>query len=213
MGDSALQLPELGGSLFRRPTLTLGDYRLKLDPEVEALMAEFRAARFTIRMRRAWLNPDWSALDRDATRDTLLNFTPPTPAASCAWRAPGRGPETPRPGTVGDVMTAVYRVPCVRQFVDGHLDRVERRARLIWDGASTGSRVSIVAGAIGVVGAGIALGPLSGRELPVPGIPGLSATVSLGMDALPPGAPPSVAEGAFSFGLSMDLAEVIDILK
>lgn len=213
MGDFVLEMPELGASLYRRPALSLGDYHLKFDPEVEVLLAEFRDRHFTIRMRRAWLNPDWSSLDRDAMRDTMLSFRPPTPAAGCAWKAPGLGPATPRAGTVGDVMTAVYRVPCVRKFADAHLDRVERYARGVWNKAPVGGKVGIVAGAITVVGAGIALGPLSGQELPVPGVPGLSATVSLGADALPKGVPPSAAKGAFSFGLSMDFAQVWDALR
>jgi hypothetical protein len=214
MSDYDLSLPPLGSSLGRKPRLSLGDYQLQLDPEIRALMADLRSGRITPKLRETWLNPDWDALDRHAPNKSALAGGS---AGRCAWSAPGPGPDTPGAATVGDAMKAVYRVPCVRRFVDQRLDWLQAQGQSIWDHASTGGKVGIASGGIVVVGgavvAGIALGPLNGVDLPVPKIPGLSARISLGKEALPAGYSHLPADGAWGFQLNLDMTEIFNFLK
>ena len=212
MGEFQLRMPELGSSLYHAPRLTLGDYHLKLSAETQAILADLRALIISERLRRAWLTPDWSSYDRAAEIGKQLS-QPLPPGSKCSWYKPGAGPKTPRKATYGDALNAVYRTPCVRKFADEHLERVKRFGQGVWDGAGPAGKTGIVVGAVAVVGAGIALGPLSGRDLPVPKVPGLTMRIALGADALPPGLNIAVPPGAYSFGLTMDFAQVFDVLK
>jgi hypothetical protein len=212
MGEFQLQMPELGSSLYRAPRLTLGDYHLKLSTETQAILADLRAQKRSELLRRAWRLPDWSSYDRAAEIGKQLS-KPLPPGSKCSWYKPGRGPSKPRRATYGDALNAVYRIPCVRKFADEHLERVQRFGQGVWDGAGPAGKTGIVVGAIAVVGAGVALGPLSGRDLPVPKVPGLTMRFALGADAVPPGLNIAVPPGAYSFGLAMDFAEVFDALK
>lgn len=213
-GIPGLDMP-FGSSLsLGRPRLDLGDYTLRLDPQIEADLASLRMGAASASLRRRWLDPDWGVLDRAAL---MGRRTGGAGYGMCAWSAPGPGPAQPRAGTAGDALRAVYRVPCVRQYVDERLTMLERRGTAIWDNASTGGKVGIVAGGIVVVGGGvvggIALGPLSGVDLPVPGVPGVSARVTLGPDVVPEGMQIPNPDGAWSFGLTVDLAKIFPALQ
>lgn len=227
MSDPVLDMPGIGrpgipgiggafGSSYSMgmPRLDLGDYTLRIDPTIEADLAALRAGMALPSLRRRWLDPDWGVLDRAALAGRRA---PATGGGACAWSAPGPGPATPRAGTAGDALRAVYRVPCVRQYIDARLTWLERRGTAIWEDASTGGKVGIVTGGIVVGGAaivgGIALGPLSGVDLPVPRVPGLSARVTLGADVVPEGMTVPNPDGAFSFGLTIDLAQIFPVLQ
>lgn len=199
MSDFQLTVPELGSSLRRTNGLSLGDFSLRLSPENQRIAEDLRAARISPALRRAWFNPDWYALDRNASNA-------PMAGGQCSWSAPGSGPATPRAGTVGDVMSAIYKTPCVREYLDARLTVLERFGTSIWDNASTGGRVGMGTAAVIVVGsgvvAGIILGPLNGKDIPIPFLPGVSARVSHGQAAIPSTHRHLPSEGAISFQIN-----------
>lgn len=196
MSDFQLTVPELGSSLRRPRGLSLGNFNLQLSPEFQSIAEDLRAARISPALRRVWFNPDWYVLDRNASNVPVVG-------GQCSWSAPGAGPATPRAGSVGDVMSAIYRTPCVREYLDARLTDLERFGTSIWDNASTGGRVGMGTAAVLVVGSGVVggiiLGPLNGTDIPIPFLPGVSARVSHGKAALPSTHQNLPSEGAFSF--------------
>jgi len=54
----------------------------------------------------------------------------------CSWYAPGAGPETPRGGSPGDVLEALYKVPCVRNYLDERIETLERVGLSAWNSLS-----------------------------------------------------------------------------
>ena len=108
----------------------------------------------------------------------------------------GAGPETPRAASPGDLLGAVMAVPAV----DGALTRLRTQAtdRLAsdWRGLSGGGKAAVVTSLVTIGGGALAgalanpdsrdflLEQLNGRDLPVPGIEGLSVQFSTQRDNL-----------------------------
>ena len=189
----------LGGTRRSGPS-PLGGEGLHLDPAIEAEMRRIELER----RFRELLEPGSirSAL-RTAHRPRLR------PPARPAWLPPpggtpapepeplvprGAGPETPRAASPGDLLGAVMAVPAV----DGALTRLRTQAtdRLAsdWRGLSGGGKAAVVTSLVTIGGGALAgalaspdsrdflLEQLNGRDLPVPGIEGLSVQFSTQRD-------------------------------
>ncbi len=98
----------------------------------------------------------------------------------------GPGPDTPRPGSPGDVVNAIMAVPAVDNAVSRlRLDAADR-IRRDWRSLSGGERAAVIVTSVLISGAAIggvasnpqarefALQQLDGKEVSVPGVQGLS---------------------------------------
>jgi hypothetical protein len=122
-------------------------------------------------------SPDWLRL-------------PATPAPGPLVPA-GAGPETPRAGTPGDVLRAIMAVPAVDTALTTLRTEATQRVSSDWQRLSTGERVLLISQGVLISGAalaavfsneqarGLVLNQLQGRDLPVPGVPGLSFQFNL----------------------------------
>lgn len=176
MGDFQLTWPGP-----RRPSL-LGDYRLHLDPEIEAEIRAIEARQTFERLRQVWLVPDWSQLQQIVGSQPPWMWMPrPTPSAPLVPR--GAGPDTPRPAEVGDLLKAIWAVPAVQSTANRLLDEATSSLRLGWRNSSTGERALLIGHAALFAGT---LAPLlsvpryrqqafdliQGHDIPVPGVRG-----------------------------------------
>lgn len=186
--EESLQLPapQFG---FRRSDLRLlpeEETRLQLDPEIEAQM---RAMQFTSR-----------ALSLNEILSSLLNLDPnlffdtqpspllrgPAPQPRPPLVPVGPGPAEPSPGKIGDIITALMRVPAVDTALSNLRTQAEAEVRQNWRSLSTGERVLVITGAATIAGGALAgalsdpearsfaLEHLQDRAIPVPGVSGLS---------------------------------------
>ncbi|MEW8505113.1 MAG: hypothetical protein AB2598_00285 [Candidatus Thiodiazotropha sp.] len=174
MGDTTL-----GAGSYR---FNLGNHRLRLDPNIEAHMSQLRAGVLPPRLQHLFLRPNWITFDCNALNLMLLQL----PGSATPSRSPAAGPATPRPGQVGDVMRAVWSLPAVQQSVNRLLRESERRLRREWNQGGTAHRAMMVSAATTVVGTSLTallvnpstrdmvLNFIDGRQLPVPGLRGLS---------------------------------------
>jgi hypothetical protein len=102
----------------------------------------------------------------------------------------GTGPAQTRAGTAGDVLNAIWAIPQVRRAGERTMDDAARTARRGWRRSSTGERVFFISHSAVLLGGGLAaimadnearpfvLGLLSGIDIPVPGVDGLSFRVN-----------------------------------
>ena len=137
---------------------------------------------------RALRSVDWTTLpfERDASRWLLAPSDAPDVATS-----PASG-EPPRAGTFNDVVSAILALPGSKRLLSLAQDEALRRIDALKKevaGASAGTKVAALA-TLGVVG-GVALGSLlaaepsraaalsllKGRDIPLPGVEGLSLRV------------------------------------
>lgn len=233
MGDFELR--------YRPRQVRLLDQQLTLDPEIIRMMAEIEAEMANRRLISDMLRPNWSLVLPDFqsilnTAPADLFRTPPTPPAS-VWSAPrGAGPTTPRAGELSDVTSAIYRLPVVQGLVERAHDEGFRQLRLLrsdWDNASTGQRITMVTMATLVTGAfvtpiianqqtrDLAFGLIKGRDIPVPGVNGLSfrlldrgggITTPLGVPGLTGSARiqfPNSAAADYEVNINFDVMEFI----
>jgi hypothetical protein len=186
----------LGGTRRSGPSL-LGGEGLRLDPAIEAELRRLELERHV----RELLEP---GSVRSAFRAAPIDLSAPPPSRP-AWLPPpggtpapepapvvprGAGPETPREASPGDVLDAVMAVPAV----DGALTRLRTQAtdRLAadWRSLSGGGKAAVVTSLVTIGGGALAgalanpesrnflLDQLNGRDLPVPGVDGLSVSFS-----------------------------------
>ncbi|ANM31008.1 hypothetical protein ABI59_17660 [Acidobacteria bacterium Mor1] len=164
------------------PRLNLGNFRLQLDPDIESEIRRLQGGVPSIVLRNRLMNPSWRLFQ--PSQMDWLQMPPPTASTPSVPR--GAGPATPRPGQVGDLLGAVWRLPAVQQASSRLLDEVQRQARRGWNRSSPGERGLIVTQAI-LLGGGALAGVMSndpartfvldfidGRDIPVPGVSGLS---------------------------------------
>jgi hypothetical protein len=161
-------------------------FRLRLDPELEAEIAVARRMQQLLSpetFRSSLLQLDPSILTESVTPPWL---TMPTPEAPEPLVPRGPGPETPRPGEASDALRALSRVPAV----DAALTRLRTEAlgtvERDWRRLSTGERALLITQTALIGGtalAGILASPearrgaldlIQDRDLPVPGVPGLT---------------------------------------
>ncbi|MFZ5601421.1 MAG: hypothetical protein ACOY7J_03125 [Pseudomonadota bacterium] len=161
------------------PRFSLGDFRLHLDPEIEAQIELIQRGR----LRGIMLQPNWSQFQKSDLDRMLQQPLPPAPPPAFPR---GAGPATPRAAQVGDLLGAVWRLPFMQQAATRLADDASRRFQRDWGQATTGERALVITQAI-VVGGGALTGVLtnsptrvqvlnflSGKDIPVPGLPGLS---------------------------------------
>jgi len=170
---------------WRPRPISLGDFRLRLDPAIEAQIRVL-ANPPSPGLRTIVLSPPWSLLDHNALNRILMAPSPARPSAPLVPR--GAGPATPRPGEVSDILRAIWAVPSVQHAANGALDRVTGDLRRGWGAASTAERGYVIGW--GLVTAAT-LSPLlihrdtrmglleflEGKYIPVPGVSGLSMMV------------------------------------
>jgi hypothetical protein len=166
---------------------SLGDYRLHLDPAIEAEILALRSGPPSSRLRNLVLFPKWFALDAPTLDRILLAPAPTPPARPLVPR--GDGPAVPRAAEVGDLLEAIWGVPVVQQIATRLLDQASQRARHDWRSASGGDRALFITTAA-VISGGTLAGVLSNndararvldlivnRDIPVPGVDGLTVRV------------------------------------
>ncbi|MEZ5363571.1 MAG: hypothetical protein R2748_14820 [Bryobacterales bacterium] len=206
-------LPPLG---WQRPRLRLLDEELHLDPEIEAqirvLQAEIQRGRF----QRILLRPDFSQFSQSHLSWMLRQ---PLPAPRPPLVPAGAGPSTPRPAQIGDLGRAVWAVPALRQAVTQLGEEATRDLRRGWSQAGAGERAAIVSTGLLITGGALAgalandqsrldlLTFVDGRNIPVPGVDGLSfrltrrgSSLSGGGVTAPLGVPGLSLRGNFTAG-------------
>lgn len=226
---------------YRPRQIRLLDQQLTLDPEIIRMMGEIEAQMAARRIISDMLRPNWNLVLPDF--QSILNSAPsdlfkapPSPPTS-VWSAPrGAGPATPRAGELSDITGAVYKLPIVQGLVERAHDEGFRQLRLLrndWSNASTGERITMVTMATVVAGAFItpivanqetrdlAFGLIKGRDIPVPGVNGLSfkildrggaITTPLGLPGLTGGARlqfPNSASPNYEVNINFDLMEFV----
>lgn len=185
----------MGDFGYQPPRIRLLDQHLTLDPDIVRMMGEIEAQMAARTILSDMLRPNWNLLLPDF--QSILNTPssdifriPSAPQTTSIWTSPrGAGPATPRAGELSDVTGAVYKLPVVQRLVGLAHDEGLRQVRLLrseWDNASTGNRIAMVTMATVVAGAMItpivanqqtrdlAFGLIKGRDIPVPGVDGLS---------------------------------------
>ncbi|MFN8178529.1 MAG: hypothetical protein U0167_11380 [bacterium] len=171
---------------WRPRRISLGDYTLKLDPAFQAEMSALSSAPPSPRLLNLILTPSWNLFDQSYLNRMLASPPPSRPSAPLVPR--GAGPDTPRPGEVGDVLKAIWAVPSVQRAANDALGRVSLDMRRGWNMATPAERGLAIGW--GVVTAAT-LSPLlansntrmgilkflEGKDIPVPGVEGLSLRV------------------------------------
>jgi len=183
------------GDFGYRPNIRLMDGQLTLDPDIVRMISEIHAEMATRRILQDMLRPNWNLVLPDF--QSFLNtpqanlFSTPTPArpGSAFSFQPGAGPSTPRAGELSDVTGAIYQLPAVQRLVTQAHDEGMRQLGVLhreWSGSSTGQRITMVTMATVFAGAMItpivanrqtrdlAFGLIKGRDIPIPGVDGLS---------------------------------------
>ncbi len=173
----------MDGFGYRPPRFHLLDQELHLDPDIQRLGRELETRLAARHMIQLWLRPDFTL----PTWQTMMSLPAPHPAGPLF--TPGAGPETPRPGELSDVMSAIYQLSPVQGLVGQAHDESLRQLRLLraeWNRASPGDRTVMVTMTGLVVGSSIgiilaneptrhaAFNFIKGRDIPVPGVDGLS---------------------------------------
>jgi hypothetical protein len=201
-------MPQLGEGLGYRPhPLSLGEpgqFQLRVDPEIQA---QIRAMQFV----RGQLSPESLELGisqiggsipitgptaaapdlspRAAARSAVASSpqTDPFSVPATLPRSPlvpaGAGPETPRAGSVSDILRATLRIPSVQAGITRLREQASERVRRDWSRLSGGEQALVITQGI-IMGAGaltgIALSPdarqfaldqIQGRDIPIPGLP------------------------------------------
>ncbi len=167
---------------WRPQRLSLGDFQLRLDPDIAADIRRLQFESASARLRSLILNPDWSSLQQ-SDLELMLRQAPASPQPAVPR---GRGPQTPRAGEVGDVLKAVWKIPAVNNAANRVLDDIARQLRRGWNQSSTGERVLLVSHTITLGGGALTavftnrqtrvgiLDFLSGKDIPVPKVDGLT---------------------------------------
>lgn len=164
-------------------------FQLKIDPKIQAEIEALRLRLQFQKLRQTWFSPDWSQLDPyifgplpPPDPSSPLSLTPPpTTPAFCPFK-PGPPPKESRKGEAGDVLRAVWALPCVKHAVGKVQSKLERDWRSL-DG--TGKGLLIGQGVLigGGLVAGIAsdkaarvwvLDKLNGTDIPIPKLDGAS---------------------------------------
>ncbi|HMQ46533.1 MAG TPA: hypothetical protein PKA00_04580 [Saprospiraceae bacterium] len=193
-----LKTPAFGESWRKPRSFSLYTPQLSLDPEIEAQMRTFRMLHSSLYFPNllqatSLLNTPSPAVkpnllymppDYYANQPSAFNFKLPPPPANKPLITPGKGPEKPREGKIGDLVKAVLSIPAVKTEVDKLKDQAGQQVQDQWSNLSQGGKAAVITSAI-VLGAGGAAGlsvmpdtqrrtllkPISGVEIPIPSTP------------------------------------------
>lgn len=231
----------MGDFGYKPKNIRLLDAQLTLDPDIMRMMGEIEAQMTERKVLVDILNPNWSLIlpDFQSILNTSSKDIFKTPAATPApsqWSKPGAGPDTPRAGELSDVTKALYQLPAVQNIMTRAHDEGLRQVRLLrndWDTASTSDRVMMVSMATVFAGSlitpivanqktrDLAFGLIKGKDIPVPGIDGLSfklldkgggITTPLGVPGLSASAQlqfPNSAAPNYEFTVNFDVMEFV----
>jgi len=160
-----------------------GNYQLQIDPAVAAMILALRTGPPRPQLRQLFLQPPWRSLQQDHLNRLLTR--PPTPG-QVSLIPRGAGPSTPRAGEVADLMQALQATPPLRQAADRLLDEVSLSLQREWRQATPAQKAMLVS-TTGVMSGMLLAGILANnsareqafdfivdRDLPVPGVAGLS---------------------------------------
>jgi len=166
--------------------LTGGPGALKLDPEIEAKMRAIKFELDIMRLRGSFLKPDFNLLRGIDLGSPITGAAkPPAPLVPR-----GKGPAKPRPGKAGDLMSAFMGVPAIKRAVDNIKGKATDKLRHDWKSLSTGGKVATISTAVLISGSALAgilshdkarqeaLEFIQGKNIPVPGVTGLSFSIS-----------------------------------
>ena len=203
-GRLRLQNPGFGEGLgFRPPRIGFDLPGLQLDPQIAM---QIRAIQFAhgllsienIMAASGQIGTAGFGAGSSAAPVTAPSLVPPPgslggggPAGAAGQPLParpplvprGRGPETPRAATVGDLMKAVLKVPAVQAGVERLRTQGEGELRTNWESLSGGERALVITQGV-VMSAGIiarvasdpeasrfVLDKVQGQNIPIPGLP------------------------------------------
>jgi hypothetical protein len=203
-GRLRLQDPGLGQGLgFRPPRVGFDLPQLQLDPQIAMQMRAIQFARGLLSIENIMaaagqIGTAGLGAGSSATPVTAPSLVPPPgqlggggPAGGLGQPLParpplvppGRGPETPRAATVGDLMQAVLKIPAVQAGVERLRTQAQSELRTNWQSLSGGERALVITQGV-VMSAGIIAGVASdpgatrfvldrvqGQNIPIPGLP------------------------------------------
>ena len=191
--------------------LTGGPDALKLDPSIKARLDAIEHRLNSMQLQQAYFKPDFKLLQNLNLRRAISGATRRVPGkpmvplgkgpanlrraiSGATRRVPGK-PLVPHAASVGDLMSAVMRLTVVKQAVDSVKDQVTAKLHRDWRRLPTGGKaaaISVTAVITGGTLAGLlarkktrqqALEFIQGKNLPAPGVAGLSIQISpLGRD-------------------------------
>ncbi|MCA9010163.1 MAG: hypothetical protein KDB01_10480 [Planctomycetaceae bacterium] len=192
----------------RSPSIFGDQFKLKLDPEIQAEIDRINFSLAFNRMQSLWYRPDWSVIDALLSRPEFIlpQQLPTLPSAggspksgnSAPLLAAPAGSSTPpkltmpsppnptlRKGEASDVLKAVWKLPMVESAVNDLQKNLERQ----WNSLGTGEKATLITTSI-IIGAGAVGGiasneptrvwfleKISGVEIPVPKVDGLSFSI------------------------------------
>jgi hypothetical protein len=196
--DFQLRLPEIGESLGWKPPPD-DDYKLKLDPQIEAYFRATQAlhahvAPPTVAVGLGQINIGIPPLPSAPGPQPLPPGPAPAPAPTPAPQPrtdPAAQEPQPKAADFGDLWKAIQAVPEVKSL----LERLQQEALAIlrrdWTSATTGEKIVAITGGVaiaGLAGAGVLSSPegrdfardqINGKKFPVPGVGGLHIEVTL----------------------------------
>lgn len=182
------------GEFGFQPRVRLLDAHLTLDPQIIDMMSEIEAQMAARRILADMMRPSWHLVL--PTFQSILStpqpnvFAGPAPPAGVPAAYPNAGlVGPPRAGDLSDVAKAIYAMPAVQGLVERAHDEGLRQVRLLrveWETAPVSERVVMVTMATVFAGAlitpiianqqtrDLAFGLIKGRDIPIPGVGGLS---------------------------------------
>jgi hypothetical protein len=197
--DFQLRLPEIGESLGWKPPPS-DDYKLKLDPQIEAYFRATQAlhahvAPPTVAAGLGQINIGIPPLPTPAPGPQPLPPRPaPTPAPTPAPQPrtdPAAQEPQPKAADSGDLWKAIQAVPEIKSL----LERLQQEALAVlrrdWTSSTTGEKIVAITGGVaiaGLAGYGVlnsqegrdfARDQINGKKFPVPGVGGLHIEVTL----------------------------------
>jgi len=201
-GRLRLQDPGFGQGLgFRPPRIGFDLPQLQLDPQIAMQMRAIQFARGLLSIENIMTaagrigTTGFGASPSAAPAPSLA--APPGqlggggPAGGLGQPLParpplvprGRGPETPRAATVGDLMQAVLKIPAVQAGVERLRTQAQSELRTNWQSLSGGERALVITQGV-VISAGVIAGVASdpeathfvldrvqGQNIPIPSLP------------------------------------------
>jgi len=231
----------MGDFGYRPRNIRLFEGQLTLDPDIVRMMAEIETQMAARRFLQDMLRPNWSLVLPDfqsivSSPQPNIFSTPAPPSGTPIPYPNAVGPVTPRAGELSDVTGAFYQLAFVQRLVTQAHDEGMRQlgvARREWNIAPTGQRIVMVTMATVFAGAlitpivanqqtrDLAFGLIKGRDIPVPGVDGLSfqildrggaVTTPLGVPGLSGHARlqfPNSAAPSYEVGVSFDVMEFV----
>lgn len=163
------------------------EFRLRLDPGIEAEMQRLGLLTSSGRFRQLCLTPDWRSLQQSEL-DRWLRQPPTPPRPPLVPR--GAGPATPRAGEVSDILQGVWRIPAVQGAAQRVSDRVTHQLSRDFRNLTPSERALGITFGVVITGTALA-GVLANRDarqqafdlikdrnIPVPGVEGLRFRIS-----------------------------------